>query len=43
MYTLNTDIPYDPVAEGIRGYNHDLGILVHRIRISENPAAGSAP
>ena len=43
VYTLNTDIPYDPVAEGIRGYNHDLGILVHRIRISENPAAGSAP
>lgn len=32
-YTLTSRHPYDPVQENIRGFNPDLGVLLHRIRM----------
>ena len=33
VYRLYSASPYDPAQEGIRGFAHDLGVLIHRIRI----------
>jgi hypothetical protein len=32
-YRLTSAYPYDPAAAGIRGFDSDLGALIHRIRI----------
>ena len=34
VYTLTVRVPYDPTTEGIRGFDDDLGVLLHRITIS---------
>ncbi len=33
VYRLNIPNPYDPSQAGIRGFERDLGVLAHRIRI----------
>lgn len=32
-YVLTSQHPYDPAQEGIRGFDPDLGVLLHRIRM----------
>ena len=33
LYTFTSLTPYDPAKDGLRGYDDDLGIVLHRIRI----------
>ncbi len=42
-YRIEGRWPYDPAAAGIRGFDADLGVLLHRLRIESLPAAGAAP
>lgn len=37
IYRFFAARPYDPAAEGIRGFNSDLGALLHRVRIELAP------
>jgi len=43
IYTLNADTPYDPAKEGIGGYEHDLGAIIHRLSITETSYPDPAP
>ena len=36
-YRITSAHPYDPAAEGIKGYAPDLGALIHRVRIEPFP------
>ncbi len=38
LYRLVAPAPYNPGKEGLRGYHHDLGALVHRIDMEVVPA-----
>lgn len=39
LYRIEARWPYDPAAAGIRGFDADLGVLLHRLRIETLPAA----
>jgi hypothetical protein len=41
-YRLYAETPYDPSRVGIRGFNRDLGALIHRIRIELAPDSREA-
>jgi hypothetical protein len=43
IYTLNADAPYDPAREGIRGYENDLGAIIHRLSIKETSYPDPTP
>lgn len=34
LYKFSSPTPYDPANEGIKGFNSDLGVLIHRISIN---------
>ena len=33
LYIFSSPTPYDPAKDGLRGYDKDLGIFLHRVRI----------
>ena len=33
LYTFSSPTPYDPAKDGLRGYDNDLGVVLHRVRI----------
>ena len=37
LYRIEGRWPYDPAAAGIRGFDADLGVLLHRLRIETLP------
>jgi hypothetical protein len=41
IYRIHSADPYDPLKEGIPGFNKDLGALIHRIRIQLVPSVNS--
>jgi hypothetical protein len=41
IYRIHSADPYDPMKEGIPGFNKDLGALIHRIRIQLVPSGNS--
>jgi len=43
LYRIEARWPYDPAAAGIRGFETDLGVLLHRIRIESPPRAEGGP
>jgi hypothetical protein len=42
VYRIESETPYSPLVDGIKGYPTDLGALIHRIRIADCGSACQA-